>query len=327
MRRSLILAAVLVAATATVGRAELKEGDKPKPMGGDARYINCEEFDFVKMRSKVIVLQLAHTKSDPSKEQVAKLKELVKKYGEQGLHVVTAFEEPTEAVQSFVNANGIEYPVVANVGDLRTRWGLVKGFPTSYVLDVQGKVAWAGNFADQADVTIASLLKKVTDRPWLPANYAPISAHLDAELWGDARTALAEALAAEKVPEDDRTRLDSVLAWIDKLADEAYDAAEALRAKGNYYEVYKAFLSVPKAHAGSAAAAKAQAAADAMMADKKSKREIEGWQFFEVQFEAAKAIEMKDRKKAISLLKKVMSRYRGTAAGDKAKYWVERLSD
>ena len=327
MWRSLILATALVCATTVDARADLKEGDKPQQMGADAEYINCDDFDLVKMRSKVVILQLAHTKSDPCKEQVAKLKELLKKYSEQGLHIVTAFEEPKDVVQSFVDANGIEYPVVANVRDLRTRWAPVKGFPTSYILDVTGKIAWIGNFADQADVTIAALLKKVSDRPWLPAQYAAIAAHLDSDSFGDARTALTEALAAENVIADDRKRLDAMMVWIDAQADKALAEASELRAKGNYYEVYKAYLAVAKLHPGSTAADTATATADALMADKKSRREIEGWKFFEEQFEAAKEIEMKDRKKAISLLKKVMSRFRGTAAAEKAKYWVDRLSE
>lgn len=327
MRRLLIMVTALVCASATSAFAELKEGDKPQAMGADAKYINCEEFDFVKLRSKVVVMQLAHTKSDPSKEQVGKLKELRKKYAEQGLKMVTVFEEPTEAVQSFVDANSIDYPVVANVGDLRDRWGVVKGFPTTYVLDVQGKVAWAGNFADQADVTIAALLKKVTDRPWLPAEYAAISTQLDTEQYAEARASLVEALAGEAVLEDDRGRLDAMLAWLDDLADKALAEADGLRSKGNYLEVYEGYLTMAKAHAGSAAATKATANAEALMADKKTKREIEGWRFFNEQFEAAKEIEMKDRKKAISILKKVISRYRGTSAADKAAYWVDRLSN
>jgi thiol-disulfide isomerase/thioredoxin len=323
----LVLAAMcLVMTAASAFPEEVNVGDKPSAMGADAKYINCDEFDLVKLRSKVVVMQFAHTKLDPCKEQVAKLKELVTKYQEKGLRLVCVFEEPKEAVQSFVDANSIEYPVVANVLDLRKRWGVSK-FPTSLVLDVTGKVAWKGFFADRADIEIAALLKKVSDRPWLPPEYAEITAALDAENWPDARAGLVAALAKEGVIEDDKGRLQKVLGWLDELSEKAYDEASKLRAKGNYLEVYEGFIAMAKAHAGSDAAEKAQAAADALMADKKTKREIEGWRFFAEQFEAAKEIEMKDRKKAIALLKKVVSRYRGSQAADKADYWIERLSE
>ena len=326
MRTSIILATVIVATAALTARAELKKGDQPKLMGASAHYINCDEFDLVKMRGKVVILQLAHTKSDPSKEQVTRLKDLDKRFAEKGLRIVVAFEEPSDAVQSFVDANSIKYPVVANVGDLRTRWGVVGGFPTSYILDVQGKVAWAGNFADQAEVKIETLLKKVTDRPWLPTKYAAIDASLDSESFGDARMALVEALAAEKVIDDDRTRLTAVVAWLDKRADAAFAATDARRFEGTYVEIYKAYLEVVNVHAGSAAAEKAQAAVDTMLASKSVKRELDAWEFFDTQLEAAKAIELKDRKKAILLLKKVTSRFRGTEASTKAKGLVARLS-
>jgi peroxiredoxin len=328
MRRGIFFQAMAVLAmTAAVAVAEeVKVGDKPAEMSGDAKYINCEEFDLVKLRSKVVVMQFAHTQLDTCKEQVPMLKELLTKYEEKGLRLVCVFEEPLEAVQKFVKDNSIDYPVVANERNMRKRWNVSK-FPTSLVLDVQGKVAWKGYFADRADVDIAALLKKVSDRPWLPAEYAEILTALDAEDWPGARTKLGEALGKEGLIEDDRGRLEKVLAWLDALADKAYDEANATRAKGNYLEVHDAFVAMAQAHAGSAASEKAQEAADAMLADKKIKREIEGWRFYNEQFELAKEIEMKDRKKAVSYLKKVVSRYRGTQAADKAKYWIDRLSE
>jgi thiol-disulfide isomerase/thioredoxin len=324
MRLTSLLAAALTFVLAIPALAQLEKGDKPRPLGGDARFLNAEDVDLVKLRSKVVVLQLAHTSSDPCKEQVAKLKEMREKHGEAGLRIVVVFEEPLEAVEAWVKEQQADYPVVAGVGDLRTRWGLVKGFPTTYVLDVEGNVAWAGNFADRAEIQIAELLKKVTDRPWIPAAYEEIGAHIDGERFGEAREGLVAALGVEKVPDDDRGRLEALLAWVDALAEKAFAEADAVREE-DVYKGWKALQAMAEKYPGYPAAEKAQEAVDALMADKTSKREIDAWLFYEEQFEAAKEVETTDKKKAIRLLQKVVTKFRGTAAADKAKYWVDRL--
>ena len=93
------------------------------------------------------------------------------------------------------------------------------------------------------------------------------------------------------------------------------------------YEGYKAFLALLETYPGTPAAGTAQEAADALMADKDSRREIEAWQFYEVQFEEAQAVELEDKKAAVRLLKKVVTKYRGTPAAEKAQYWIDRLTE
>ena len=326
MLRTTLLAAALCCGLAAAALAELAEGDVPKGFGGDARFLNCDDIDLVKLRSKVVVIQLTHTRSDPCKEQVGKLKELRDKLGEKGLRIVLAFEEPVDAVETFVKQHAVDFPVAAAISDLRTRFGLKGGFPTAYVLDVEGKVAWIGNFADRAEIEMLRLLEKVTDRPWLPSAYDEVGRHIDAERFGDARSGLVAALAAEKVSDDDRARLEKALAWLDGLADKALAEAETERKK-DVYDGWKALLAMAQRFPGFPAGEKAQEAADALLADKDARREIEAWQLFEVQFEEAKKVELDDKKAAIKLLQKVITKYRGTAAADKAKYWIDKLKE
>ncbi len=326
MRNAALIAVALTALLAASAHAELAVGDAPKPIGEDATLLNCEEFDFVKMRGKVVVLQLAHTTSKPSKKQIPKLKELLKKYAAKGLHLITAFQEPKEAVEAFVKENAVDYPVAAGVNDLQERWGLVKGFPTSYVLDVEGNVAWAGNFADLAEKEIVVLLERVTDIPWLPEQYKAMTAHMLAAEFAELRTKLDAALAVKDVPEDEKSRLTAAAQWLDGKAAEALAAAHAIDAKKKPYDAYKAFVAVIRLHPRSGAVDDALAAKEALLEDKDSAREIEAWQFFDQQFDEAKKIESESKRKAINLLKKVTVKYRGTAAAAKANYWISKLS-
>ncbi len=325
MTRSLLIAAALTLGLAAPALAELAKGDVPKPVGSDASFVNCDEVDFTKWRGKVVVLQLGHTKVEQTEKQVLKLKELRTKYGEKGLVLVSVFEESLADVKAFVQMHAIDYPVVAGVTDLRTRWGRKGGFPTTYILDVQGKVAWVGNFADRADPEITMLLRHVSDVPWVPATYAEVLDNLDLKDYAAARAAIEKTLAAEDVPKDDRGRLEALRGWMDKQADASLATALKKKAKQTLLDRYHALEEVVREHAGSGAAAKAQAELDAMDGDKKVKRELDAWRMFVEQFAQAKKVELTDKKAAMKLLKKVITKYRGTKAAAKAEYWVDLL--
>ena len=336
-------AAAAIAVAATGALAGLEKGDEPKSFGSGVSYVNCESVDFSALRGRVVVLQLSHTESEPAVKHLADLAELHKKHGEKGMDIVLVFGEPREGVVKLVEKHEVPFPVVANAKSAREDYGLVKGFPTTYVLDPDGKVAWKGNFADLAEPTIASLLSRVSDVPWLPPELDELAGKMRAgehvaarELLDEATTALElrrKELAAAESPDDgavaraddDAARLTEARAWLDAKAEQALEVAVGLHKKAKLYEARNEYLAHAAKYAGSEAAAKAKAAADALMADKSTRREIEGWGFFLEQFEEAKKIEIDDRKGAIKLLKKVVSKYRGTQAAAKAEYWIERL--
>lgn len=329
MSRSLLSVAV-VAVLASSAFAELKPGDVPAPLGSDARFVMGDEVTLEQLRGKVVAIQLAHTSSKPTAAQVPKIHELLEKHGD-GFVFLWLFEESKGDVEAFAKKAGAKFPVVAGLRDQRKRYGLVKGFPTTYVLDLEGKVAWAGNFVDKADQKIISLLKGVKDVPWLPASLSGATILLEEKKFGAARRML---LAAKNPPEgeprpsaDDLGRIDAALQWMEDLAQELAAKADAKRDAGDHYGAFKAYKEIGDLHPGSDAAANAQSALDALLADKKIKREIDAWIFYDESFEAAQKVELTDPKKAIKLLKKVATKYRGTAAAEKAKYWVERLED
>jgi hypothetical protein len=322
---------VVVAALAATASAELKQGDVPAPLGYGARFVMGEEITLQQLRGRVVAIQLAHTSSKPTAEHVPKIHELLEKYGEKGFVFLWVFEEPAAEVKAFATKAGAKFPVVAGFRDVRERYGLLKGFPTTYVLGLDGKVAWAGNFVDRADDTIAGLLKGISDLPWLPAKHGAITLLLKGKKYVEARAALVAASTPRAgEPElsfDDIERIGAALAWLDAIASKLAKKADEMREAGDVYAAYEAYRELRELHAGSESAANADAAIEELLADKKTKREIEAWIFFEERFAEASKIELTDRKKAIKLLNKVVSRYRGSKAAEKAKYWVERLQE
>ncbi len=81
------------------------------------------------------------------------LKELNTKYRDRGFELVAVSAEKSDKVEPFVKDKAIEYGVVL-YSNIAKDYGL-KGWPSAWVVDPEGKVLWAGNFID-----------RVTDAEW-----------------------------------------------------------------------------------------------------------------------------------------------------------------
>ena len=70
---------------------------------------------------------------------------LSKKHASKGLVIlaVNAWNEPQGKVQEFVKAQGINYTVALQGGDVAAAWG-VNGIPTSFCIDAQGQIVSEG---------------------------------------------------------------------------------------------------------------------------------------------------------------------------------------
>ena len=94
--------------------------------------------------------------------EVPLLKELYAQYKDQGLVMVgISLDEDPKALQDMVTSKGITWPQIRDGGEGNlVKLFNVKGTPTYYVLDRDGKIAAKRLPAEKLSGTIAVLLKK-----------------------------------------------------------------------------------------------------------------------------------------------------------------------
>jgi thiol-disulfide isomerase/thioredoxin len=87
------------------------------------------------------------------KREVPKMKETWEKYGDRGLNLLAATKvtksATDEKVQSFVDSNGLVFPVFKENGEL-SRYFNVSGIPAAAVVK-DGKIVWRGHPANLTD--------------------------------------------------------------------------------------------------------------------------------------------------------------------------------
>jgi len=92
-------------------------------------------------RGKVTILNFWATWCGPCRAEVPDLVELQSKYKDR-LQVVglVTDDDDEDAVKKFVETYGINYPVAAATNDIRIQYGGIPALPTSFIIDLEGRV-------------------------------------------------------------------------------------------------------------------------------------------------------------------------------------------
>ncbi len=99
-----------------------------------------------------------------------------KEFGPKGLVVVGVTNEPESLVTKAVDGNRMKFPVAMTKGEDFERAYGVKGFPSSYLVDADGFVAWQGHPGNFDDDQLKELLEVVWVPPALPEKHAALLA-------------------------------------------------------------------------------------------------------------------------------------------------------
>ncbi|MBK9975419.1 MAG: TlpA family protein disulfide reductase [Planctomycetes bacterium] len=142
---------------------------------------------------------------------VPHLKELYAKYKDRGLELLAVSNEEESKIAGFVNGDKKPNYTVIRYSKIAELYGL-KGWPSAWVLDAEGKVLWADHF-----------LNKIDDAQWEKwlENLAP--AKVDKELAKDLNSA---------VKSFDKGEIGKAMADTKKVADAATD--DAVKADCDY---------------------------------------------------------------------------------------------
>lgn len=296
-------------------------GDVPPPIEG-VEFVNTAPLRLEDLRDSVVVLQLFRTSSKICADQVVKLDDLVTTFGDRGLVVLAVTNEEKKLVDEFVAAHKPKHAIVIEKGDSSKTYGLIKGFPTAYILGADGKVAWTGNWADDAKVTIEQLLSKARRSPRLPARLAAVRDTAEAGRLMEARRTLAAELKAGTVTAEEKPSVEKMMTWIESELTKQLYAAAAKGEEGKFYESAAELERLAKECAELDVGKRAADGLKQLLSDPVRKREVDAGRHLATALSAAK---MLTPGRAIPLYRAVIAKWKDTNAAKRAAELIAEL--
>ena len=115
--------------------------DQPAPDFALAT-LSGETFRLSEQRGKVVVLNFWATWCPPCREEIPDFVALQHEFRDRGVVFVgvSEDEEGEAVVRPFAEEYGINYPIVFDDGTLTTRFEGVTGYPTTYLIDQEGRI-------------------------------------------------------------------------------------------------------------------------------------------------------------------------------------------
>jgi peroxiredoxin len=103
----------------------------------DGKTVHSSDF-----KGKVVILDFWATWCPPCRAELPSFVALQKKYQAQGLAVVgiSVDKGGAEAVKSFAQKMGINYPIVLSDGKVTDAYGGIEGIPTTFIIDRNGHI-------------------------------------------------------------------------------------------------------------------------------------------------------------------------------------------
>ena len=162
----LSLAATLLWSPARTAAAATAGGAPPalvgKTLAGDA-------FDLGARRGEVVLVDFWATWCEPCKVSLPRYAALQRKYGKDGLHIITiSVDEDVAALRRFVSERAMTLPVVHDAGGKHAEKWAPEKMPTAFLIGRDGKVAWVhGGFvvSDEPKVEAAIVAALAVGKP------------------------------------------------------------------------------------------------------------------------------------------------------------------
>jgi hypothetical protein len=237
------------------------------------------------------------------------------KYRERGLVVLAVTNEARGLVDKFVESTGAKHTIVIEDSDSAAAYR-INGFPSTFLIDANGKIAWAGNGAGFDPGLLERLLGEVRLLPELPKSLDSIRKSMEKKDFAGAKKALDAKVAAEGTPAEEKAAAENALKWIETTSARLLDSAADARKEGDGWAAAESLRKVAAQFKGLESGDKAKAALDDLMKDKDLKREVEAgdaWAKFEERTKSLKPDQ------AAQGCRQFAKKWEGTRAAKKAE--------
>ncbi|MCG3135274.1 MAG: hypothetical protein HMLKMBBP_02806 [Planctomycetes bacterium] len=229
--------------------------------------------------------------------------------------MIALTNEPRGLVDKFVEQTKAKHPIVIEGTDSANAYE-IKGFPTTYLIDPDGKVSMVGMPNEGA---IEELLKRALQPPTLVGKAAATQKLFDARKYGDARAQLAKL--AETGTDEEKASAGEAVKWIDEMAKRRL-ASAAEESSTDPGSAAVSLRQTAEQWKGTPYADEAAKALKDLLADPAKKKEVDAAEAL-AKLEA-KIADMKP-KKALPFVKGFVGSWKGTKAGEKAEKLLSDL--
>jgi hypothetical protein len=225
-------------------------------------------------------------------------------------------DEGWALVEKVVEGKGMRYPVARIKATVDRTYG-VSGFPSAALVGPDGRVVWKGHPGSLPEGTIREALEGALYVAPLGEDFGKIDKLLAKREYGEAWEEIVDEL--EDAPEHEAllAARDRIVALADRLAARAAAAVEAGRpgpAWADYVALEERFEGLPQAEA-------AEDARKALEKDKATTEAVDAWEDLlkadEVQAEG-------DFEKAAKRYERIVKKYEGTEAAQRAQEFLRR---
>lgn len=241
------------------------------------------------------------------------LDELHAKFRDRGVVILAVTNEARGLVDKFVKDTDSDHPIVIEEGDSMGEFG-GGGFPSSYLIDPDGNIAWAGHPASLKDSQIEELLPRVRLAPTLPKKLAPAQKLLEKGDYAGAKKTLDGQIAGTGLDEAERKAAEEAVKWIEDRGASMLASAESAAAS-DPHAAAETLRRAAKNFDGLPTGEKAEAALKALLADKEKKREVDAGDAWEKTKARGKSLKPEQ---AAAMFRAFAKQYEGTKAGSKA---------
>ena len=140
-----ICAALLLIGLIGVGcSASAQQGGARQPAADfNLQGLDGRPIRFSALKGKVVLLDFWATWCPPCRAEIPHFKELYTAYKGKGLEIIGASLDQggPKMVRSFIREQGVNYPMVMADAQLAEAYGGIRGIPTTFLIDKQGKIA------------------------------------------------------------------------------------------------------------------------------------------------------------------------------------------
>ncbi len=278
----------------------------------EAQFTNTEARSLGDFRGRVVLLDFWRTSNATCRQDVPRLNELQRNYDERGLVVIGITNEDPATVAKAIKDWKPEFMIARALGPkVDVAYG-VETFPSAFLIDAKGRIAWSGPPAEFDERLLTTLLADVVMVKALPAKHSDINELLEQRRLGKAYEAVLRGIV--QVPGDpDLTRAKSE---IESALQTRLDEAKALEGASDFGLALDAYTEIARLFLPMDGSATAEAAADSIRRDPAMKDELAA----HAQMKKGEEFSARgDRDAAIQTWKKLREKYPESKAAGRAK--------